>query len=440
MRHVTDAERRARLARRHALAMGTAARTVEDAARAVVAFHATDAPSVYLSAWARTAGLAPTDVDRALYADRTLVKQLAMRRTLFAFPQELIPAVLPSSAARVATTERTRMARDLVRAGLADDGAVWLDSAAAGVLAALDGNTSLSAAQLRKAVPMIDVTVETTAGETWSAPQVLTLLGAEATIMRGPSTGVFPTARPLWTATTSWLEGPAESWSAADGYRELIRRWLYSFGPGTEDDIVWWLGATKGIVRTALSELGAAAVTLDGPATGWILPDDLDEVADPGPWTALLPPLDPTVMGWKNRDFYLGPHKQALFDSRGNAGATAWINGRVVGTWIQDQHGSVRVGLLESVTVTEQGSLDEQAERLTHWLENVRAPTGYLPSAARQLIRESSEHGDFAGTFQLESATMAMTLHDLRPTAASLAIPSGWASDLPDMRKPAGSR
>lgn len=87
----------------------------------MVAHHATDAPSVYLSAWARTTSATPADVDRALYTDRTLVRQLAMRRTLFAFPRELIPAVLPSSAARVATTERTRMARDLVRAGIADD-------------------------------------------------------------------------------------------------------------------------------------------------------------------------------------------------------------------------------------------------------------------------------------------------------------------------------
>lgn len=119
------------------------------------------------------------------------------------------------------------------------------------MLAALDGNTALSAAQLRKAVPQIEVTVDTTAGETWSAPQVLTLLGAEGMIMRGPSAGVFPTARPLWTRSASWLRESIERREAGDGYRELIRRWLFSFGPGTEDDIVWRLGATKTIVRTS---------------------------------------------------------------------------------------------------------------------------------------------------------------------------------------------
>jgi len=387
MRHVTDRERRARLARRHALSSSARVLTVEDAARAVVALHATNPPSVYLSAWARAVDIVPGDVDRALHEDRTLVKQLAMRRTLFAFPRDLIPAVLPSSAARVATAERKRMARDLVRAGITDDGDAWLSRAASQVVEALDETRALSAAQIRAAVPSIDLTVPTTAGETWSAPQVLTLLGAEGTIMRGSSVGTFPTARPLWTLSSTWLDEPLDRWDAAGGYREVIRRWLFAFGPGTEDDIVWWLGATKGIVRAALLELGAVAVTLDNAAVGWLLPDDIDEIPDVESWTALLPPLDPTVMGWKNRDFYLGPHKGSLLDSRGNAGATAWVDGRIVGSWIQDRSGTVRLALFEPISESGKRSLNEQARSLAAWLGNRIAPTLYHSPAARQLAR-----------------------------------------------------
>ena len=60
------------------------------------------------------------------------------------------------------------------------------------------------------------------------------------------------------------------------------------------------------------------------------------------PWAALLPVLDPTVMGWKERDFYLGPHGPLLFDTNGNAGTTAWWDGRIVGCWAQDPDGVVR--------------------------------------------------------------------------------------------------
>uniref|UniRef100_A0AAU3GRH2 Winged helix DNA-binding domain-containing protein n=1 Tax=Streptomyces sp. NBC_01401 TaxID=2903854 RepID=A0AAU3GRH2_9ACTN len=384
MRHVPDSERRARLAIRHALAPASRVRRPEDAARSVVALHATDAPSVHLAAWARTRNTTPADIDRALYEDRALIKQLAMRRTLFAFPRDLLPAVMSSAAARVASSERTRMVRDLVRTGVAADGEAWLDRARDEVEAALAQSPSaLSAAQLRKAVAHIDTVVTGTGGEQWSAPQVLTLLGAQGSIVRGPCTGRFPTARPLWTLPSRWLDGPVTAVPAADGYREIVRRWLYAFGPGTEEDIVWWLGATRKAVRTALSELGAAEVSLDGPAPGWLLPDDLDSVPDAGPWTALLPPLDPTVMGWKHRGFYLGSHHEALFDTRGNAGTTAWVNGRIVGCWIQDPDATVRVRLLEPVSGEERTSLDAQASLLTTWLAGVRSPTGYRSPAMR---------------------------------------------------------
>lgn len=383
MTHVSDSERRARLAVRHALAPNAHTTTPEAATRSVVAMHATDAPSVHLSIWARTTDVTPDDIDRSLYVDRSLIKQLAMRRTLFVFPREVLPAVLASASARVAASEGARMARELVRAGITNDGAAWLDRAGEEVMAVLAQDGALSAAQLRRAVPRLDVTVGSTGNETWSAPQILTLLGATGTIMRGPVTGRFPLNRPLWTLTGDWLGEPATPSDPASGYRELVRQWLSRFGPGTEDDIVWWLGSTKATVRTALAELGAVRVTLDGPVPGWVLPGDLETTPNPEPWTALLPPLDPTVMGWKDRRFYLGEHSDALFDTRGNAGTTAWVDGRIVGCWVQDGHGAVQLRLLEPLPRWATASLCAQAEALTDWLGSVRSPTGYRSPAMR---------------------------------------------------------
>ena len=384
MRHLSDDERRARLAVRQALAPAHRVDSPVAATRAMTALHATESATVYLSSWARVDGLGIADVDRALYDDRELVKQLAMRRTLFVFPRDLLPAVWPSASARVAGIERARMAKEIVREGLADDGDEWLDRARAEVLKVLgEAPDGLSATEVRRAVPMIDVKVTVTGGEIWSAPRVLTHLSATADIMRGPTTGRFPVARPRWTLTRNWLADVPAPWSAADGYREIVRRWLRTFGPGTEDDIVWWLGATKTVVRAALAELDAVAVTLDRGATGWLLPDDLDEVPDPGAWVALLPVLDPTVMGWQGRDFYLGPHRDLIFDSRGNAGTTAWVDGRVVGCWVQDDAGVVRVRVLERVSARARRALDAEAARLTAWLGGVRVGTVYRSPAMK---------------------------------------------------------
>lgn len=390
MRHVSDDERRARMGIRHALAPAFLVDSPEAATKAMTVLHATESATVYLSCWARVRSLDAADVDRALYEQRSLVKQLAMRRTLFTFPRDLLPAAWSSASARVANTERARMSKDVVKAGLAVDGNDWLDRARSEVLSLLaDAPEGLSAVDVRQAVPMIDVKVEGSAGEIWSAPRVLTHLGATADIMRGANTGRFPTSRPLWTLTAHWLDDAPVALESVDvepaeGYREIVRRWLYTFGPGTEDDIVWWLGSTKTIVRAALAELDAVAVTLDGGGTGWLLPNDVAEVADPGPWVTLLPVLDPTIMGWKGRDFYLGPHRNQLFDTRGNAGTSAWVDGRVVGCWIQDEAGVVHLRLIEPVSASARRSLEAEAARLTDWLGGVKIGTGYVSQAMKQ--------------------------------------------------------
>jgi hypothetical protein len=398
MRRVTDNERRARLAIRHALVPSAQVHSPEAATRAMTVLHATEPATVYLSCWARVRSVTIADVDRALFTERTLVKQLAMRRTLFVFPRDLLSAVLPSASARVAATERARMAKDVVLVGLAhngvagQDGDAWLDRARADVLARLEREPDgLTALELRQEVPAIDVTVQRPGGDSWGSSRILIHLGLTGDLVRGTNTGHWRTSRPRWTLMRRWLGDDihlqkSSGHSAASGYREIVGCWLHSFGPGTEADLVWWLGATKAIVRTALAELGAVPVSLDSGEVGWLMPDDLAEVADPGEWVALLPVLDPTTMGWQGRDFYLGPHSEPLFEARGNAGTTAWVNGRVVGCWVQDADGVVRVHLLEEVSAEQSRALDAEAERLTQWLAGERVGSGYQSPAMKAAL------------------------------------------------------
>jgi hypothetical protein len=399
MRQVSDGERRHRLARRHALAPGHRADGPESATRAMTVLHATEAPSVYLSLWARVDGVTVADVDRALYDERTLVKQLAMRRTLFVFPRDLLPAAWGSASARVAAAHRVRLAKDVELGGLAADGAAWVDVAEEATLAHLASGIERSAQQLRGEVPELAGRIEMSPGKSYGgnypiAPRVLTQLGVEAKIVRGRNGGHWRTARPQWTATATWLcrdggEVP-EPAKEREGYAELVRRWLATFGPGTEADIVWWLGSTKSAVRAALADVGAVEVGLDSGATGWVPPDDalLFEAGEDAvePWAALLPVLDPTVMGWKERDFYLGSHGPMLFDTNGNAGTTAWWDGHIVGCWVQDPDGVVVLNLLDDVGADARAALDAEATRLTTWLDGHRVSTVYPSIAMKQAL------------------------------------------------------
>ncbi len=390
MRHIPDSERRARLGRRHALAPGHRAAGPEAATRAVTVLHSTEPATVYLSLRARVDGLTVGDVDRALYEDRTLVKQLAMRRTLFVFPRDLLPAAWGSASARVAATIGVRLAKEVEAAGLAADGAAWLEDAKAGVLDALAGGRAMTAQEIRERVPVLEARLDLSPGKKYAAnvsigPRVLTQLAVEGLLVRGENAGHWRLSKPRWALMSDWLGDVPPAAKEDEGYAELVGRWLRSFGPGTEDDLVWWLGATKGAVRGALAALGAVEVSLDGGGAGWLLPDDVDGADDVEPWAALLPVLDPTVMGWKQRDFYLGEHGPHLFDRNGNAGTTAWWDGRIVGCWVQDDAGVVEVRTLEKLPRAALRALDVEAGRLTEWLDGVRVSTVY-PSSAMKVV------------------------------------------------------
>lgn len=207
------------------------------------------------------------------------------------------------------------------------------------------------------------------------------MLHAEGRVTRATNSAHWRRSAPTWTATAAWLGESLEPTDEREGYRQLVGRWLATFGPGTELDIKWWLGGTLGAVRTALADLAAVPVSLDGGATGWLLADDLDVVDAPDEWVGLLPTLDSTVMGWKERAFYVGPYEAVLYDTAGNAGTSAWWNGRVVGCWVQDDDGRVSVKLLEQVPASVRRALDDEAQRLTEWLDGVRVVTLYVSPA-----------------------------------------------------------
>jgi len=389
VRHISDDERRARLARRHGLAPDHRHPDVLAAAQAMTALHATEAATVILALWARVESVKLADVETALYDDRSVVKQLAMRRTLFAFPRDLLPAAWGSAAARVAGQQHNQLLKYVAQGGFADDPEAWVEAAYADTLALLADGEPRTMTQIREALPTLEgrFTVGSP-DKKWGGRSfpigrwVITSLAAGGQLIRATNVGHWRLNKPTWTLAEHWLDsghgGLPQPLSEPDGYAELVRRWLYTFGPGTEADLAWWLGATKSSVRRALDNVEAVPVSLDRDELGWVLPDDVDPVASVEPWGALLPTLDPTVMGWRQRSFYLHPDDALhLFDSNGNAGNTAWWDGRIVGAWTQDEDAVVRVLPLTDLDAKARAVLDAEAQRLTDWLEGVRITTIY---------------------------------------------------------------
>ena len=364
------------MARRHFLAPDTRAESITGIAGNLVGLHATDPATPFLSLWARMPGFTVADLDAELYQRRGLVKHLAMRRTLWMVRPEDLPLIQAGASDRVADNERRRLIADVQKAGIEADGNRWLDRACAAVLRHLAEHGPASAKELRAALPELAGSYDPAPGKRWGgetpvAPRVLTVLSVRGDIVRGPNDGGWNVSRPRWADTAHWLTGSPEAATPEVARAELVRSWLRSFGPATVTDIKWWFGNTLTWTRHALRDIDAVEVDLDG-TPGVALPDDLETEPDVDPWCALLPGLDVTPMGWYDREWYLGEHRGQVFDTNGNAGTTAWWNGRVVGGWGQDADGRVQLRLLEDVGREAKRVLSRRADDLTEWLGGVR--------------------------------------------------------------------
>ncbi|WP_180923627.1 winged helix DNA-binding domain-containing protein [Nocardioides marinisabuli] len=345
------------------------------ATRSVVALHATEPATVHLSLQARVEGLGTGEVDRALHDERSLVRQLAMRRTLFVFPRDLLGAAWGSASAGSRPPSAPAWSRTSSPRGWPPTGRGGSTACAPGAGGA--GRRARGAHGPRPAPARPGLEARLGGGATYAGSRVLTWLGARAEVVRGPQHHPLAPVAPALDADGHWLGDPPPTCGSAEGYVELVRRWLLRFGPGTEADLVWWLGATKGAVRASLAALGAVEVGVGAGERAYLLPDDVEEEAPVEPWAALLPVLDPTAMGWRQRDFHLGPHQPRLFDRNGNAGTTAWWSGRVVGCWVQDGDGAVEVRLVEDVGAEARAGLAREAARLGDWLDGQRVGTVY---------------------------------------------------------------
>jgi Winged helix DNA-binding domain len=394
-RTVGVAERRARLAARHHLAPGERAGTVTAAAADIIGLHGTDPASVYLAAWARTCEVGKAAIEHALYEERSLVRMLGMRRTVFVVPAALVPVIQAACTDQIAERMRRQLAQRIQDSGIAIDAASWLTEVGEATVGALAARGTATGAELAGDEPRLRTQIVYAADKSYGGPanlttRLLTLLSAEGLIVRGRPRGGWTSSQFTWFVAGDRIPVPA-----ATARAELARRWLRAFGPALVSDLQWWAGWTSAQVKQALGQLDVTEVDLDG-APGVMLTSD-EPAHDPAlpaaePWPALLPALDPTAMGWRERSWYVGEHGPALFDRSGNIGPTAWWDGRIVGGWAQRKDGEIAVRLLEDIGAEAAAAITAEAQRLREWIADPKtpadSPTRITPRFRTPLERE----------------------------------------------------
>ena len=390
MERMDTDERRRRLLTRHLLTPATRSADPVEVADALVALHATDPATVYLSLRARMQHATQPELADAMYVEKRLTRLMAMRRTMFVVATDLAPVLQASSALAVAATQRKKLVGDLVKSGLVPgDVDRWLEDVSAGTLAALRRRGRAAAADLVADEPRLETTLDLAPEKSYAAPQkitsrVLTVLALQGSIVRGRPFGGWTATRNEWWPAEQWMAGGLGAMDVAQSRVELVHRWLRAFGPAPLTDLVWWTGWTGGQVRTALASVDTREVELPG-GPGLVLADDLDPTPASPPCAALLPALDPTPMGWLDRDFFLAPHREPLFDRTGNIGPSIWWDGRVVGGWAQRPDGEIVTRLLTDVGADAATAVADRADELAHWLGPLRVIPRFRTPLEREL-------------------------------------------------------
>ena len=388
-RRIDTDERRARLARRHRLLPSLHTDDIGAIADDLVALHSSDPVTVFLSAMTRMVNPSVHAVEKALYDDRVVVRQHAMRRTLWVATPPTVRRMHAAATRSVAAAEHRRTVKMLQENGI-DDGDAWLAAARDDLLAVLHEHGSMTTRQLGRLVPALIHPLHLATGTPWAGTQnahvrVLSGLGFDGVLVRTRPTGTWVNGQYTWAAMDDWMDGGLGDLDTREAARALADQWLRRFGPATSLDLRWWMGWAVVTMRRALADCGAVPVDLDG-AEGWVAAGDEAPVEPVEPWVEVLPGLDPTTMGWKERGWYLPDEAADAFDRNGNAGPTIWVDGRVVGAWARRPDGEMRTHYFVPVAKKRRAEVDRRLDEVQTWLGSARFSVRFPGRINAQLL------------------------------------------------------
>lgn len=328
---------------RHHLDERVPAKAMLDVVADIAGLHAQVMSSAELTLAARVEGVAPDDVRRALWEERSLVKTWAMRGTLHLLPA----AELPRWQAALSTRRGWETGAWQRGFGVTLEELGRLNDA---VAQALDGRL-LTREELAAKVGRLTGSEELgdKLRESWGA--LLKPAAALGLLCFAPNQG----QQVRFTRPDTWLGG----WTEHDpdqAMAEVTRRFLAASGPVTREDFArWWGIPSPARGGRLLERLGSevARVEVEGTAA-YALAADLPGLAEAGGSRAvrLLPAFDQYVVTATLQAERLmpGPFKARVYRPQGWLSPVLLVGGRMDGTWRQEARGRRLLVTIEPFT------------------------------------------------------------------------------------------
>jgi hypothetical protein len=346
---------------RHALAEPAADLGPADIAGTLCGAHAQVLSAAEFSIARRIAGATRSDVQRALWTDRTLVKTFGPRGTVHLLATADLPmwtgalSALPSSVPM--HPEPVRFTPDQT-----DEVIAAIGDALADTELTVD---ELTAAIVDRTGPWAGEKTMDAFQDKWPRWRQLTSTAAHRGVLCfGPNRGRAVT----YTNPHRWLPGfrPDDGGAAL---RTLVTRYLYAYGPATPQQFARWLNIPPRPAVALFEELADALepVDVDGQP-GFVRAGDTATPARPHRGVRLLPYFDAYAVACQPREWlYPGAAATRALSPSGQAGnyPVLLVDGLVGGVWHQRRSGprlDLTVEPLRPLTATQRRQLDDEVE------------------------------------------------------------------------------
>jgi hypothetical protein len=299
---------------RHFLGTGRATGPVE-LARRLSGIHAQVASSAQAAAALRSKR--EPDLDKALYADRTLVRTWAARGTLHLLPAEDLPFWVAAMSTRTRETTGSWLKYHGVTAEQMRD-----------IIAAMPdvlGGTPMTREELADGIIAATKHEDLREPLTQGFGAILKPLAFRGLLCSGPPRGRNVT----FVAPREWL-GPFELPPTDDAIDALALAYLGAYGPADAAEFARWFDLKPALAKKSFARLEPQLTPV--PDFGF-RPADLPATGSPDT-VHLLPAFDPYVVAsTRQLDRVSTGPKAAVSRPQGWISPTLVINGRIEGVW-----------------------------------------------------------------------------------------------------------
>ncbi|MFX1306945.1 MAG: DNA glycosylase AlkZ-like family protein [Promethearchaeota archaeon] len=285
--------------------------------------HSTGLTTSYLSLFVRTNNFKKEHLEKELYISKTLGRIRGMRKTLFVQTKNMIPIVFAATISLIEKTLEKYM--EYHKISLKE-----YQEISNQIINLLKGR-ELSTSAIKKELNSKRL-----------IPEIIHLMCNYGILIRTKPIKDWKDRRNEYALFKDYFPTiNLEKVNQKEAIQYLIKKYVKTYGPVSENDISWWTGLTKSKIRDAIKnfEDSLKKVKIISCKGNFLMDNsdmkELQKLTNLDKHTlSLLPELDPYPMGYKERERYIDIHNHnKIFDRSGNIAATIILDGIVIGVW-----------------------------------------------------------------------------------------------------------